>query len=64
MPLETFSKISESISDDIESYKHCYYQSAVAGIIANNDEQFIVVTMPTGSGKTWIQGIVAKNYCS
>jgi superfamily II DNA or RNA helicase len=62
--LENFTKLSQSISSEIESYKHCAYQSAVAGIIVNTNKKFMIVTMPTGSGKTWIQGVIAKYYCS
>jgi superfamily II DNA or RNA helicase len=28
-----------------------------------NDDPFRVVISPTGSGKTWIQGLIAKHYC-
>lgn len=32
-------------------------------MIASHPQKFIIATMPTGSGKTWVQGLLAKHYC-
>jgi superfamily II DNA or RNA helicase len=45
-------------------YRHSPYQAAVAALIASIPKNFTVVTMPTGSGKTWVQGILSKYYCN
>jgi ATP-dependent helicase YprA (DUF1998 family) len=55
--------LSQAISDDVTLYRHCDYQAAIAGVVISNDAPFRVVTSPTGSGKTWIQGIIAKYFC-
>lgn len=55
--------LSKRISGEVEDYRHSELQAAIAGIIVSHDRQFTVVVSPTGSGKTWIQGIIAKYYC-
>jgi superfamily II DNA or RNA helicase len=44
-------------------YRHSPYQAAVAAIAASKEKSFVVVTLPTGSGKTWVQGLLARYYC-
>ena len=41
-------------------YRHSELQAAIAGIVVSQDSPFVIVVSPTGSGKTWIQGLVAK----
>ena len=47
----------------MEEYRHSDYQCAVAGIALSQDTPFTIVVSPTGSGKTWIQGLIAKHFC-
>lgn len=35
----------------------------MAGIALSKPKLLIVVVAPTGSGKTWVQGLIAKYYC-
>jgi superfamily II DNA or RNA helicase len=48
---------------DVEDYRHCEYQAAMAAIIASRPGKVTVAVAPTGSGKTWVQGLVAKHFC-
>ena len=52
------------MSNDTQQYRHCEYQAAVAATVVSHKHSFIIVTAPTGSGKTWMQGLIAKYYCS
>lgn len=52
------------MSEDAPDYRHCHLQAAIAGIILSHDKPFTIVVSPTGSGKTWIQGLVAKYFCN
>jgi superfamily II DNA or RNA helicase len=61
--LQDMFSISKEISTSIQYYRHCNYQSSIAATIVSYDTPFIIVVSPTGSGKTWIQGLVAKYYC-
>ena len=63
IPLEEIFTASKEIASQVEDYRHCDYQAAVAGIIASQEGDLIVAVSPTGSGKTWIQGVVAKHFC-
>ena len=47
-------EISKSMGIDAEQYRHCNYQVAIAASVASHDHPFIIVTAPTGSGKTWM----------
>lgn len=35
----------------------------MAAVIASHTSPFIIAVAPTGSGKTWVQGLLAKYYC-
>jgi len=35
----------------------------IAASIISQESNFVIATVPTGSGKTWIQGLLAKYYC-
>jgi superfamily II DNA or RNA helicase len=61
--LERMCAISKLISEESEIYKHCEYQSMIAGSVVSQRSNFVIATAPTGSGKTWIQAIIAKFYC-
>lgn len=63
MPLEEMNSISKDVSKLVDSYRHCEYQSMIAAAIISQKSEFIVATVPTGSGKTWIQALIAKHYC-
>ena len=56
--------ISIDLSEEIDLYKHCEYQAMIAACILSQKAKFIIATVPTGSGKTWIQGLIAKYYCT
>jgi hypothetical protein len=47
-------KISKVMSEEVEDYRHCPFQAAIAGIAASQNSPFSIVVSPTGSGKTWI----------
>jgi len=57
-------RLSLEVCDEVMDYRHNELQSAIAGIVASQDKQFTIVVSPTGSGKTWIQGLIAKYFCS
>ena len=61
--LDEMNKISHDLSENIGIYRHCEYQSMIAAAIVSQVKDFVVATVPTGSGKTWIQGLVAKYFC-
>lgn len=52
--LDEVIAISKKISLDVEQYRPCNYQSAIAAIALSQNSQFTIVISPTGSGKTWI----------
>ena len=52
------------MSEEVEDYHHCEYQAAVAAATLSNNDPLIVVVSPTGSGKTWMQGLIAKYHCN
>jgi superfamily II DNA or RNA helicase len=64
VPLQEVLDVSLKVSSEVASYRHSPYQAAVAATIASISKNFIIVIMPTGSGKTWVQGILSKYYCS
>ena len=55
--------LSILVSEEVDGYHHCGYQSAVAAIATSHKNSFIIVVSPTGSGKTWMQGLIAKYHC-
>jgi len=55
-------KISKEVELKCETYQHSLYQCAVAGIILSSPGMFKLIDMPTGSGKTWVQALIAKYY--
>ena len=57
--LDEFILVSEALSQLCKSYKHNLYQCVVACILFEFKEFPLVAVLPTGSGKTWIQGILA-----
>ena len=56
--------ISKEVESMCEGYQHSLYQCAVAGIILSLPGLFKLIDMPTGSGKTWVQALIAKYYLS
>jgi flagellar biosynthesis GTPase FlhF len=64
VPLDEMYEISLQMAQDCEDYWHCEFQAAIAGIIVSCNKPFVIAVSPTGSGKTWIQGLLAKYHCS
>ena len=64
VPLKAVNDMSKEMSEEVEGYHHCEYQAAVAAISLSHHDPLIVVVSPTGSGKTWMQGLIAKYHCS
>lgn len=64
LPLDAIYRLSKEVSDEVIDYRHNELQAAIAGVVVTKSEQFTIVVSPTGSGKTWIQGLVAKHYCT
>jgi superfamily II DNA or RNA helicase len=62
--LDFIYHLSKEVSDDVIDYRHNDLQAAIAGVVVTKRKQFTIVVSPTGSGKTWIQGLVAKYYCT
>jgi len=50
------------VEDKCETYQHNPYQCAVAAVILSSPGSFKLIDMPTGSGKTWIQALIAKHF--
>lgn len=63
VPLEDMYVVSQLISTDVEDYRHSELQAAIAGVVISHDKPFTIVVSPTGSGKTWVQAIIAKYFC-
>ena len=63
LPLEEMLQLSKEMSQELEVYRHCEYQSMIAAAVISQESNFIIATVPTGSGKTWIQGLVARYFC-
>lgn len=61
--LKEMMGFSMTISEEVEYYSHCDYQTAIASIVLASNELFTIVVSPTGSGKTWIQGLIAYYHC-
>lgn len=61
--IEAIEQLSKDLSEKIIQYKHCKYQCAISAVILSHNDPFLIVICPTGSGKTWIQGLIAKYYC-
>ena len=64
VPLKVIIDLSEQMSKEVGDYHHCEYQAAVAAAALSNQDDLIVVVSPTGSGKTWMQGLIAKYHCN
>jgi superfamily II DNA or RNA helicase len=63
IPLKTILDLSKEMSEEVEDYHHCEYQAAIAATTLSNQDNLILVVSPTGSGKTWMQGLIAKYHC-
>ena len=61
--LDCMLSLSQVMARDVEDYRHCEYHAAMAAIIASRPGKVTVAVAPTGSGKTWVQGLVAKHFC-
>ncbi|KEJ82479.1 hypothetical protein OXYTRIMIC_473 [Oxytricha trifallax] len=59
IPLEEVLKCSLQMEESCMDYKHSTYQSTIAAIVLNHLENNIQIQMPTASGKTWVQGLLA-----
>ena len=55
--------LSRTLSDLVPEYRHIEYQAALAGIAISHGSLISIVVSPTGSGKTWMQALIAKYYC-
>ena len=55
--------LSREMSDEVLDYRHSEHQAALAAIALSQSKQFVIVVSPTGSGKTWVQGMIAKYLC-
>ena len=64
VPLNEIIELSKHMSEEVEGYHHCEYQAAVAAISLSCHDPLIVIVSPTGSGKTWMQGLIALYHCS
>ena len=64
VPLKAMVDLSEEMSKEVEGYHHCEYQAAVSAICLSNQDPLLVVVSPTGSGKTWMQGLIALYHCT
>jgi superfamily II DNA or RNA helicase len=62
--LEEMQQLSKQLSEDVGEYRHNELQAALAGVIVSHNKPVTIVVSPTGSGKTWIEGMVAKHYCN
>ena len=45
-------------------YSHSPYQCAVVAVAASTSNLVRIVEMQTGSGKTWVQGLLAVFYAN
>jgi superfamily II DNA or RNA helicase len=54
LPLDEALQLSQELSMDIQLYRHCEYQAAIAASIVSQEKQFVIAIAPTGSGKTWV----------
>lgn len=61
--VEAMVQHSKELSEETELYKHSEYQATVAAIAASHVDPFVIVVAPTSSGKTWMQGLLARHYC-
>ena len=59
--LDRMLALSKDIAAEVADYRHSAYQAAIAGVIVSNTASVTVAVAPTGSGKTWVQGLVAKH---
>lgn len=56
------ASISDEVAKVCPQYIHNLYQATLAAIIISHRNSLKVIHVPTGSGKTWIQGLIAKSY--
>lgn len=61
--VETIEDLSKHLSEKVIQYKHCKYQCAISAVVLSHQDPFLIVISPTGSGKTWVQGLIAKYFC-
>lgn len=64
VPLSKMYELSKTVQEEVDDYRHCELQACIAGVAVSQSSNFTIVACPTGSGKTWIQGLVAKYFCS
>ena len=62
--LEKITEVSRIIEQEQPLYMQSNYQICITAVVASKNYQTAVVEMPTGSGKTWVQCLLAKYYCS
>ena len=55
---------SQKIKEKCEGYVHSLYQCAIAAITVSNQDLVKIVELPTASGKTWIQALIAQHFLS
>ena len=58
------TEVSRAVGEEQSFYMQSNYQICIAAVVASKNYQTSVVEMPTGSGKTWVQCLLAKYYCS
>ena len=54
-------ELSQRISNSSRTYLHSKYQATVAATVIANTSSFKIVTLPPGSGKTCIIGLLANH---
>ena len=62
--LDSMIALSKEVAGEVEDYRHSDLQACIASVVLSHQQDITVVISPTGSGKTWIQGLVAKYFCS
>lgn len=61
--IEDVISISKDMNDNGDTYRHSDYQCMIAACATSMMNHFKIVVVPTGSGKTWMQGLIAKYHC-
>ena len=61
-PLDKAIALSKTAEERSKAYKHDLYQAAITGVILSQKANLIIAEVPTGSGKSFIIGMLALHY--